>query len=477
MSGLDTPLTSEEIERVQRANWRRYYSVDLANRQAGFCRNPIHLAPKYKGEWMGPTPDTVRQNGYEMTYPIRCGSRLAERCPSCSILYGIDANRLVYLGLAGDGDNVPLTVSQNPALWSTLTLPSLGPVHHYVERQPGKPGICHPGKRTFCEHGTLISCGKIHKKDDPELGTPLCPDCYGLEDQVLANATAPELWDRFLNTELPRALAKVLKIPARKLQNYLKIEAVKTSEMQGRLAVHFHACIRLDGPGSQGSAPKKPVTDAGLVKAFQMAVSRTVIRKTFTTGKGDLSPVTREFRFGKQVDVVSINAANAKFFANYTSKYATKSATEAAGFAREFRSLKQILAIPDKDWWPRLMACVAFKMGEDPRYKKLRLAEHAHTFGYGGWFITKTRRWSVTFGMLKQLRVKWVLDHLDRENPEYTNVDPSLFENEDITWAPVAFGWLTPLDARFNRMWWKERVRAVQDYLDDLKFFRELEAA
>ena len=53
----------------------------------------------------------------------------------------------------------------------------------------------------------------MHRDDDPDLGTPLCPDCYDYQGQVAFNWYAPELWRRFTIT-LRRRLAEQLGYPA-----------------------------------------------------------------------------------------------------------------------------------------------------------------------------------------------------------------------------------------------------------------------
>ena len=40
-----------------------------------------------------------------------------------------------------------------------------------------------------------------------------------------------------------------------------------------------------------------------------------------------------------------------------------------------------------------------------PRSADLNLARHAHRLGFGGHFLTKSRRYSTTFGALRDARV------------------------------------------------------------------------
>ncbi len=428
--------------------FRRAWSLFLAANQCGNCWNPIFISPKdYSG---GDEGQTIEH--YGMTYAIRCGSRLAEVCPPCSRLYSMDAKRLVSLGLTGAENLVSLTVSENSRLFITLTLPSFGRVHHVLKRR-GHLGQCHPGKKEHCRHGTRITCNKIHEKDDPDVGTPLCPDCYALDDQILANATVTELWDRFRDHELPRELAKVLGIERDEFGDYLRVEAIKTAESQARLAIHFHGFIRLDGPSGQGSRLKMKVTDAQLVKAVQRAAKKVVIHKRFAISDTDPGAIERDFRFGEQVDVFVINELNQKFFAGYVSKYATKAATDSQGFAHTFRDLDQIDTLPDSAWWPRTLARTAWKLGGDPRFASLKLRLHANTFGFRGHFLTKSRYWSVTFVQLKEIRVKWAIEHRDPKHPPLSNVPLSLFLNKSVKWGVAAFGWLNDRDLEVVHAW------------------------
>lgn len=87
--------------------------------------------------------------------------------------------------------------------------------------------------------------------------------------------------------------------------------------------------------------------------------------------------------------MLAITTENIKFFGKYMTKYVTKSAAEAPGFAYEFKSMAQRDAISDQYWWPRLLVRTCFEMAGDPRYSKLKLREHAHSFGFAGWFLRK----------------------------------------------------------------------------------------
>lgn len=53
------------------------------------------------------------------------------------------------------------------------------------------------------------------------------------------------------------------------------------------------------------------------------------------------------------------------------------------------------------------MAKIAFELGHNPDYLVLNLARWAHDLGHRGHFLTKSRRFSVTFAYLRSLRAAW----------------------------------------------------------------------
>ncbi len=480
-----------------RNRWEYWKSLERAARSCFYCRKPIHITPAFKGESMGPDPSSPMW-GYEMTYPLSCKSRLAEVCPSCSLRYGFDVDRLVQLGLEGDDENVPATVSANPQIFFTVTGPRFGPVHHAIERK-GHPGQCHPGPKRFCEHGVKISCNKIHREKDPLIGTPMCPDCYDLEGHILWNRHAPKLWNRTvreLERELAKIvepqmvkLAKILDVDRSELPNQIVVNCVKTAESQTRLAIHYHGFVRLDGPNGQGSALTVKVSAAQLAKAFEVAARRVRVHETFTASAEDLGlteeeyyssleyddensyvdeneylgddphPIRCEFAWGEQIEVTVLNRETARRLTRYVVKYATKGATDAHGFAYRFRSVDQIDALPDSAWWPKLLARTCWQMADNARFARLNLRRSANTFGFNGHFLTKSRNWSVTFAALHTLRAKWAAEHADPENPPEMNVPSWYFGNPDVSWRMVGKGWLTRLDAFEVR----ERFEVLQD--------------
>src|ERR1035438_2263291 len=110
-----------------------------------------------------------------------------------------------------------------------------------------------------CPPRPPLSCPQQHARDDPRLGEPLCADCYDYTGSVLFNAYAPELWRRFTIT-LRRALARQAGMTGKAFAGQIRISFAKVAEYQRRGLVHFHAAIRLDGPGGPSTPPPAWVT-------------------------------------------------------------------------------------------------------------------------------------------------------------------------------------------------------------------------
>ncbi len=75
-----------------------------------------------------------------------------------------------------------------------------------------------------------------------------------------------------------------------------------------------------------------------------------------------------------------------------------------------------------------------FELGADPEFGRLNLAQHAHRFGYGGHFLTKSRSDSTTFGALRNARVQW------REAGRFGGDVPEDHSSEG-RWEAIGAGW------------------------------------
>jgi hypothetical protein len=182
-----------------------------------------------------------------------CGNRRATTCPGCAETYRRDAYQLIRAGLVG-GKGITTTVATHPALFATFTAPSFGPVHARPVRQHTctdktrctcQPQPCHARRDAVtCEHGRPAACFTRHRRDDPKLGQPLCPDCYDYPAHVVWNNQAGELWRR-----TKQAVERHLNQAGRHrgLATQVRVAHGKAAEYQARGAVHFHALLRLDG--------------------------------------------------------------------------------------------------------------------------------------------------------------------------------------------------------------------------------------
>ncbi len=341
-----------------------------------------------------------------------CTSRAATAAkpsarPACSATYKRDARQLVRADLVG-GKGVPESVAAHPCVFATLTAPSFGPVHS--RRLRGKTVLpCRPRRdaaRRACPHGHDISCPTRHGEDDPRLGRPMCGDCYDYETAVLFNLHAADLWRRF-TIYLPRHLARLAGVTQKELRSVLRVRFVKVAEYQARGVIHFHAVIRLDANTPEGFLPPPARYDAALLCDAIALAARAV--RLDVPGSG---PRIR-LGFGRELDrrpvwrqpfAASGHPLDAGAVANYIAKYVTK-AVDVPGLpnVRITHALEiDALRCPAHH---KRMITMAWNLGAqtsigDPPAPALgphpRLRRPP---------LTKSRRYSVTFGHIRGERV------------------------------------------------------------------------
>ena len=422
-----------------------------------------------------------------------CGNRRESVCPSCSKLYQRDAYQVVRAGLVG-GKGVPEEVAHHPAVFPTFTAPSFGEVHTRVVKRHTcarrrdcdcRPEPCH-ARRDFavCEHGVRLVCFARHDAADARLGSPLCLDCYDHAAQAVWNVSAGELWRRttIAVNRYIRRVAKQRGIPYAptvsasgrvRMVPPVRLSFGKAAEMQQRGAVHFHAIVRLDGidPADPTAIVPPPagIDATDLVDAIDHA-ARTV---GFTTEPHPLRPDGWRIGWGDQVltKVVTVAAEGEVTdaqVANYLAKYATKS-TEATGYTsarldRGELDTIRLYASPDGTHCERL-AYAAWLLGKTAEWGRLR--RWAHMLGFGGHFLTKSRRYSITFALLRDNRV--VFRREQNSGPER-----SAGETAEPTTLVVNFlqfvgaGWRTNADAMLantSAALAREHQQAARQYL------------
>nr|WP_308198586.1 replication initiator [Actinomadura litoris] len=384
-------------------------------RATGGCAQPVHLRGRveYRDPLTGAVLhrySTAREPGGVLR--VACKTRRASRCPACAETYRADTYQLIRAGLVG-GKGVPATVTTHPAAFVTLTAPSFGPVHSRRETAGGTVAPCHPRRDGgTCEHGRPVSCTVRHSADDGRLGQPICPNCFDYCGAVLWNASAPELWRRF-TLAVRRHLARSAGLRARELREVLTVSFAKVAEYQRRGLVHFHAVIRLDGPGGPDASPPTWATLDQLKDAVEHAAGAV---KVTTPAAADVPAKTH--RWGAQIDVRPITASGDltdNAVAGYIAKYATKAAECVGTLDRRIRATDDLADLPVSPHARRLIAA-CLHLGALEAFAGLRLAEWAHMLGFRGHFSTKSRHYSTTLGELRADRI----EHNQRQHDHIT---------------------------------------------------------
>ncbi|MEU6417614.1 replication initiator protein RepSA [Streptomyces spiralis] len=383
------PTTLGDLLRVASAD--DYHRWEDQIRRTGGCADPIHLTgwvlhkDKTTGEVLHQYSTESEPGG---RLRVACGNRRASRCAACAWMYAGDTYRLIRAGLAGDDNrDIPATVRDHPRVFATFTAPSFGPVHNRPDR-----GVCR--------------CGTRHTEDDSALGTALDPETYDYAGAVLFNNHAGELWMRFAN-RLRREIASRAGLTQRELKEACRVSYGKVAEFQKRGAVHFHAVIRLDGPDGPDSPPASWATVTLLEDAIRAAAAHSY-SSVSVPAAGDQP--ARTFQWGRQLDIRPVKAfgdgsdVTEQAVASYVAKYATKAAENTGTLDRRIGELAELDRYGVPDHARRLIrACRDL----DELYPDRRLWAWAHMLGFRGHFSSKSRRYSITLGELRQARADY----------------------------------------------------------------------
>jgi hypothetical protein len=355
----------------------------------GVCVNPIRLSGFYQriaadtGEVLALVGSPEAGGGILL---VSCKDRRASCCSTCAALYEKDAYQLIAAGLRG-GKNVPANVGTHPAVMLTLTAPSFGAVH---------------GNR---DHDQPCKCGQRHDTEDPRIGSAIDPQRYRYVDQVVWNHYAPELWKRTVEA-IRRGLAHALGVPRSKLSKTARVRFAKVAEFQKRGVVHYHAIIRVDGPGGPEDPPPQRCAATLLEEVVRAAAKIASVAPAAELAAERAERSSVKLQWGAQREVVALDPHTCTAAAGYIAKYATKS-LDVPGLpvlVKPIRSPSSLALLPISDH-PRALITAAWRLGErtgDEHYKRW-----AHQFGYGGHTLTKSHSYSVTFAALRTARSSW----------------------------------------------------------------------
>jgi len=353
---------------------------------AGSCSHPIRL----RGELINLATGELT----EQALKVACKDRRASVCPACSERYAIDAWIIAASGING-GKGVPESVASLPRIFVTVTAPSFGAVHTITKR-----GTCATNARgSRCPHGVSSSCPIRHQPKDSQLGHPLCDACFDAEGAILWNAHSSRLWSRTIQ-QARRNLAAEAGLSQRAARTGVTFHYLKVVELQRRGLVHFHALVRLDEV-----AVSVELSTGQLSQALRRAISNVMLEDS-----------GREYRWGRVVDVqdLGLSDRDVRSVATYLAKYVTKTASGSLELAYRFRTRRQIRGAVEDPHLKRL-ATAAWDLSFEPEYERLALRRHAHTLGYRGHFITKSRHYSTTFGALRDVRAAFMAPSPDND--------------------------------------------------------------
>ena len=253
-----------------------------------------------------------------------------------------------------------------------------------------------------------------------ELGEPICPDCYDYPAAVAFNWQAPELWRRFM-IGLRRRLAAQLGMTEAALGRTLRVSYAKVAEFQRRGVVHFHAIIRVDGAGDGYPPATVTLTDEEFTAAVRAAAGEATVAATLSAtckvrlGLGEQIDI-RPLRHDTNDQVADDDTPDGLdgpvttgMVAAYIAKYATKAAED---FGLD--STVRTAAMAERAGLrPHVAAMIltAEQLSELPEYAGL--LRWVHMLGFRGHFTTKSRKFSVTLGSLRQARRDYRAAHID----------------------------------------------------------------
>lgn len=185
------------------------------------CQRPVYMN--------GVNPST----GEVVEIEMRCNTRKARICPSCSALYRGDVKAIIREGIH------TAQVQGDIVVFFTLTAPSFGPTHFVPPTPPPRLSSRQRAQWSRRNHRRCL-CGVQHAPGDRRyLGVPASIGSYDYDAQVRWNLAAGRLWSRTVD-ELTRILN--VRDGLGKLQ---RLPYVAVAEWQSRGAIHLHVITRI----------------------------------------------------------------------------------------------------------------------------------------------------------------------------------------------------------------------------------------
>ena len=317
----DPAVFEQQFARMSRPDYPRW-DAQLAG--CGYCVRPVRLRAILRHPDGAVAYSTAGEPDGVLLK--RCGNRRQSVCPACSFLHRGDDFQVFAAGIAGGRKGVPESVAAHPMAFVTLTAPSFGPVHGARTDD----GRCRPRHgRPTCPHGRPTVVQPAPRQERPARSASRCART--------ATTTTPP----WCSTSGPRSSGVASPSPCAgpwpprsasrpgSCADRLRLSFAKVAEMQQRAAVHYHAVIRLDRPGSGWQPPELEVTADQLEAAIRTAAAKVRL---------NVPEIARELGWGDQVDVQPISRdggldgeLTAEKVAVYLSKYVVKSGPDVFG--------------------------------------------------------------------------------------------------------------------------------------------------
>ena len=227
--------------------------------------------------------------------------------------------------------------------------------------------------------------------------------------------------------------------------------------------------IRLDAPGDDYQPPPARYTADLLCDAIGQAAAAVILT---------ISPAgpAIALAFGAQTDTRVIHRdtiarsgqpLDGQAVANYIAKYATKTLSVPGLPDQRLRHLVDIEYLRCSAHYRRMITTV-WQLGGKRQTGDPWFRQWAHMLGYGGHFLTKSRRYSVTFGQLRAARV----DHRREQNHPGGERDPWGRPVEETTvlviktWTYAGTGYTAAAEAELA-LASAARAREHQDHADN----------